>query len=45
MHPAGADAAIHAGAALRTEGEKDILVSSSVGYYGAENALQGECCV
>ena len=41
MHPAGADAAIHAGAALRTEEEKDVLVSSSVGYYGAQNALQG----
>ena len=44
MHPAGADASIHAGAALRTEEEKDILVSSSVGYYGAQNALQGKCC-
>ena len=44
MHPAAADAVIHAGAALRTEEEKDILVSSSVGYYGAQNALQGKCC-
>ena len=43
MHPAGADAAIHAGAALRAEEEKDILVSSSVGHYDAQNALQGKC--
>lgn len=43
VHPAGADAAIHAGAALRKEEDKGMMMSVAIGYYGAQNALQGEC--
>lgn len=41
VHPAAADAAIHAGAALRGSGEKGMMVSVAVGYYGTRHALQG----
>jgi hypothetical protein len=41
VHPAGADAAIHAGAALRKQEDKGMLVSVALGYYGAQEALKG----
>jgi hypothetical protein len=41
VHPAAADAAIHAGAALRGQREAGMMVSVAVGYYGARQALQG----
>lgn len=42
MHPAGADAAIHAGTALRKENDKGMLVSVALGFYGAKEALKGK---
>lgn len=42
MHPAGADAAIHAGAALRKQEDKGMMASVAVGLYGAQEALKGK---
>ena len=42
VHPAGADAAIHAGTALRKEDDKGMLVSVALGFYGAKEALKGK---
>ena len=41
VHPSAADAAVHAGAALRARDENGIMVSVAVGYYRAQHALQG----
>lgn len=41
VHPAGADAAIHAGAALRKQEDKGMMMSVALGYYGAQEALKG----
>ena len=42
VHPSAADAAIHAGAALRGPQEVGMMVSVSVGYYGVQTALTGK---
>ena len=41
VHPAGADAAIHAGAALRKQEDKGMMMSVALGYYGAQETLKG----
>ena len=42
VHPAGADAAIHAGAALRKQEDKGMMASVAVGLYSAQEALEGK---
>lgn len=41
VHPAFADAAIHAGAALRSSDQTGMMVSVSIGYYGPQHAMHG----
>lgn len=41
VHPTVADAAIHAGSALRGKEQTGMMVSVAIGYYGAQTALQG----
>ena len=42
MHPAGADAAVHAGAALRKQEDKGMMASAAIGLYGAQEAFKGK---
>ena len=42
VHPSAADAAVHAGAALRGAQDLDMMVSVAVGYYGVHTALTGK---
>ena len=41
VHPAFADAAIHAGAALRSSDQTGMMVSVSIGYYRPQHAMRG----
>jgi hypothetical protein len=41
VHPAFADAAIHAGAALRSSDQTGMMVSVSIGYYGPQRGMHG----
>ena len=41
VHPAVADAAIHAGAALRGQDQTGMMVSVSIGHYGVQRAMHG----
>lgn len=41
VHPAAADAAIHAGAALRGRDQTGMMVSVSIGHYSPRRAMHG----
>ena len=42
VHPSAADAAVHAGAALRGAQDRGMMVSVAVGHYGVQAALAGK---